>query len=85
MGALGQRGEQAQYLLHTLAAAFDEGGARGLLMNHLGLQAGCEMVFDLHDSVENCAAPPAEDEAVLVDTLWRQLSQPRKTDWHAGV
>jgi hypothetical protein len=54
-------------------------------MNHLGLQAECDMVFDLHDSIENSTPLAPEAEAMLVDTLWRQLAQARKPDWHAGV
>jgi hypothetical protein len=54
-------------------------------MNHLGIQAECHMVFDLHDSIENSTPLAPEAEAMLMDTLWRQLAQARKPDWHAGV
>lgn len=33
-------------LYHQTSAQFDEGGAKGLLLNNLGVYAGCSVLFD---------------------------------------
>lgn len=33
-------------LSHQTSAQFDEGGARGLLLNNLGVYGGCRVLFD---------------------------------------
>lgn len=33
-------------LYHQTSAQFDEGGAKGLLLNNLGVYAGCQVLFD---------------------------------------
>lgn len=33
-------------LYHQTSAQFDEGGAKGLLLNNLGLYGGCRVLFD---------------------------------------
>lgn len=33
-------------LYHQTSAQFDEGGAKGLLLNNLGVHAGCQVLFD---------------------------------------
>lgn len=33
-------------LYHQTSAQFDEGGAKGLLMNNLGVYSGCKVLFD---------------------------------------
>ena len=33
-------------LYHQTSAQFDEGGAKGLLLNNLGVYAGCRVLFD---------------------------------------
>lgn len=33
-------------LYHQTSAQFDEGGARGLLLNNLGVYSGCRVIFD---------------------------------------
>eukprot|EP01134_Creolimax_fragrantissima_P005223 CFRG5223T1 len=40
-------------MFRQTSAAFDEGGARGLLINHLGLKTGGEIVFDLSSVMVN--------------------------------
>ncbi|KAL2652760.1 hypothetical protein R1flu_020888 [Riccia fluitans] len=39
-------------LFHQTSAQFDEGGARGLLLNNLSVYRGCEIVFDSHEVPE---------------------------------
>ena len=39
-------------LFHKTSAQFDEGGARGLLLNNLSVYRGCEIVFDSMDVPE---------------------------------
>jgi condensin complex subunit 2 len=39
-------------LFKKTSAAFDHGGAKGLLLNHLGVQNGCVLVFDSSDAVD---------------------------------
>ena len=34
---------------HQMSAAFDEGGARGLLLNHLNTRGDAALVFDSQD------------------------------------
>eukprot|EP01112_Ceratiomyxa_fruticulosa_P021195 TRINITY_DN7393_c0_g1_i1.p1 TRINITY_DN7393_c0_g1~~TRINITY_DN7393_c0_g1_i1.p1 ORF type:complete len:747 (-),score=208.47 TRINITY_DN7393_c0_g1_i1:88-2328(-) len=38
-------------LFRKTSAAFDEGGAKGLLLNHLSVYRGCELIFDSVDAV----------------------------------
>lgn len=37
---------------YQTSAAFDQGGARGLLLNHISSQGQCELIFDSCDSVD---------------------------------
>jgi condensin complex subunit 2 len=39
-------------LFRKTSAAFDEGGAKGLLLNHLNVHNGCTIVFDSSDAVD---------------------------------
>eukprot|EP01104_Vermistella_antarctica_P008243 TRINITY_DN205_c1_g4_i2.p1 TRINITY_DN205_c1_g4~~TRINITY_DN205_c1_g4_i2.p1 ORF type:complete len:570 (+),score=196.80 TRINITY_DN205_c1_g4_i2:147-1712(+) len=49
-------------LFHKTSAAFDEGGARGLLLNHLDLGLGGELVFD-SDTIPRPVVAKKNDEA----------------------
>ncbi|ETO05757.1 hypothetical protein RFI_31638 [Reticulomyxa filosa] len=54
-------------LFHKTATAFDEGGAKGLLMNQLYVQNGCEVVFDgstllEQNNAHSSALKPEEEE-----------------------
>ena len=51
--------------LPQTSAAFDEGGARGLLLNHLTVQSSCELVFDSQDVID--ADQDAAQNAPLID------------------
>lgn len=52
--------ESVDPLFHKTASAFDEGGARGLLMNQLYVQNGVEIVFDSETKLDKM-----EDETPL--------------------
>eukprot|EP00052_Salpingoeca_macrocollata_P017771 m.145392 g.145392 ORF g.145392 m.145392 type:complete len:712 (+) comp20494_c0_seq1:37-2172(+) len=61
-------------LFSKTSAAFDEGGARGLLLNHLSVQKSCELVFDSQDSVtatedESAASAVAAPQVVVTELL----------------
>ena len=46
---------------------FDEGGAKGLLLNHLNVTQGCELVFDSCDNRYNRYVRPKDQEQEEVD------------------
>ena len=48
-------------LFKKTSAAFDEGGAKGLLMNNLSVHNGCQIVFDSTDAID--AVPDTNDAA----------------------
>ncbi|KAG1519119.1 hypothetical protein G6F52_008906 [Rhizopus delemar] len=49
-------------LFKKTSADFDEGGARGLLLNHLGIDRHCKIIFDASDStLEREETNPQED------------------------
>lgn len=45
----------ADPLFQKTSASFDEGGAKGMLLNHLPVQSGCHVVFDSSDAVTDDA------------------------------
>jgi hypothetical protein len=49
---------QADPLFRKTSAAFDEAGARGLLLNNLGVVGNCALVFDSADAKAQGAIPP---------------------------
>ncbi|KAI9267821.1 condensin complex subunit 2/barren [Sporodiniella umbellata] len=50
-------------LFKKTSADFDEGGARGLLLNHLGVDRHCKIIFDASDStVDYFSSDEADDE-----------------------
>jgi condensin complex subunit 2 len=56
-------------LFRKTSAAFDQGGARGLLLNHISSQGRCQLIFDSSDSVDSVgnteATPHTPDNAAL--------------------
>ena len=50
-------------LFKKTSAEFDEGGAKGLLLNHLNVYGQCKLIFDASDIVEEqtCIATPDVD------------------------
>jgi condensin complex subunit 2 len=51
-------------LFKKTSADFDEGGARGLLLNNLTVDRGCKIIFDASDAF---ADPEDEDEVPSPD------------------
>lgn len=49
-------------LYRQTTAKFDEGGAKGLLMNNLGVYGGCKVLFDSLEVPANCMASQNEHD-----------------------
>lgn len=43
-------------LYHQTSAQFDEGGAKGLLLNNLGVYGGCRVLFDSQEVPGKCTS-----------------------------
>ncbi|XP_057792703.1 condensin complex subunit 2 [Salvia miltiorrhiza] len=55
-------------LYHQTSAQFDEGGAKGLLLNNLGVYGNCQVLFDSLEVPGKCSSPVARDEgAEIID------------------
>eukprot|EP01043_Picozoa_sp_COSAG02_P070699 COSAG02_NODE_12627_length_1517_cov_3.346262_2_plen_274_part_00 len=59
-------------LFQKTSASFDEGGAKGMLLNNLNVQNGCQIVFDSSDAIDEGSAeandsPEGDDELELGD------------------
>lgn len=56
-------------LFQKTSASFDEGGAKGMLLNNLSVQNGCQIVFDSSDAIDdgsvNREGFPDDDELEL--------------------
>jgi condensin complex subunit 2 len=62
-----------------MSAAFDEGGARGLLLNHLTTRGDAALVFDSQDSLAE--VQPSVPSAVTADTIAQLIgTMPRYHD-----
>ncbi|XP_065016320.1 condensin complex subunit 2-like isoform X1 [Musa acuminata AAA Group] len=49
-------------LYHQTSAQFDEGGAKGLLLNNLGVYGGCRVLFDSFEYPEKCMSSGIEND-----------------------
>ncbi|KAI3457351.1 hypothetical protein Pfo_014014 [Paulownia fortunei] len=49
-------------LYHQTSAQFDEGGAKGLLLNNLGVYANCRVLFDSLEVPGKCLSPVSQCE-----------------------
>jgi condensin complex subunit 2 len=47
-------------LFHKMSQTFDEGGAKGMLLNHLCMYDGCDIAFDSSEQVFGISGPRAE-------------------------
>ncbi|KAG6404800.1 hypothetical protein SASPL_132376 [Salvia splendens] len=56
-------------LYHQTSAQFDEGGAKGLLLNNLGVYGNCQVLFDSLEVPGKCSSPVARDEGAQVIDL----------------
>lgn len=55
-------------LYHQTSAQFDEGGAKGLLLNNLGVYGGCRVLFDSFEIPGNCMSCATElDKSDTID------------------
>lgn len=55
-------------LYHQTSAQFDEGGAKGLLLNTLGVYGGCRVLFDSLETPGKSMACAAEnDNSEVID------------------
>ncbi|KAL1560838.1 condensin complex subunit 2-like [Salvia divinorum] len=55
-------------LYHQTSAQFDEGGAKGLLLNNLGVYGNCQVLFDSLEVPGKCSSPMARDAgAEIID------------------
>lgn len=69
-------------LFHKTSAQFDEGGAKGLLLNNLSVYRGCEIVFDSMDipdanvELSNAESAGMENSSVALEALVSTESEP---------
>lgn len=54
-------------LYRQTTAKFDEGGAKGLLMNNLGVYGGCRVLFDSLEVPAKCMS--SQNEQDISDTI----------------
>ncbi|CAI9090105.1 OLC1v1024796C1 [Oldenlandia corymbosa var. corymbosa] len=55
-------------LYHQTSAQFDEGGAKGLLLNNLGVYGNCMVLFDSLELPGKCISPSTEpDRSEMID------------------
>lgn len=55
-------------LYHQTSAQFDEGGAKGLLLNNLGVYGGCRVLFDSFESPDkNILSEPQNHSSEVID------------------
>ncbi|GAA5800261.1 hypothetical protein HPULCUR_005687 [Helicostylum pulchrum] len=74
-------------LFKKTSADFDEGGARGLLLNHLGVDQHCRLVFDASDATVECdkdeldgEVTHLEEEATEKETNTKDVQEEEDTD-----
>lgn len=59
-------------LYHQTSALFDEGGARGLLLNNLGIYGGCRVLFDSLEVPAKCSACSNLHDKEMIDISFAQ-------------
>ncbi|KAI8987588.1 condensin complex subunit 2/barren [Mycotypha africana] len=67
-------------LFKKTSADFDEGGARGLLLNHLGLDQNCKIIFDASDATIEADIDELDGEHSIV----AHMDQIMETNGDAG-
>jgi len=68
-------------LFHKTASCFDEGGAKGLLMNTLYVQNGCDIVFDSSTTMEHNEDITREGVRVDVSAVEDAAQIEREQQW----
>jgi len=69
-------------MFHKTSSAFDEGGAKGLLMNNLTVQNGCDIVFDSSTTFNDDACveePPELEQTSWISEMRAELKYKAKT------
>ncbi|KAJ7963760.1 Condensin complex subunit 2 [Quillaja saponaria] len=62
-------------LYHRTSSQFDEGGAKGLLLNNLGVYGGCHVLFDSFEVPGKCKSSPVpNDYSDMIDLLFAKES-----------
>ncbi|KAL6554140.1 hypothetical protein OROMI_019813 [Orobanche minor] len=51
-------------LYHQTSAQFDEGGAKGLLLNNLGVYGNCQVLFDSSEVPGKCSIPASQSDGL---------------------
>ncbi|XP_020593017.1 condensin complex subunit 2 isoform X2 [Phalaenopsis equestris] len=75
-------------LYHQTSAQFDEGGAKGLLLNNLGIYGSCRVLFDSLEVPEKCILNDTEsDQSGVIDLSFAKdyldlmvINMPKKAD-----
>lgn len=69
-------------LFKKTSADFDEGGARGLLLNHLGLDQQCKIIFDASDATVACEIEDLDDDqpVLAIDSIEPEKPQAAEDD-----
>ena len=68
-------------LFHKTASCFDEGGAKGLLMNTLYVQNGCDIVFDSSTKIEQNEDITADGVKIDNDLIENQEEIEKENEW----
>lgn len=67
-------------LFKKTSADFDEGGARGLLLNNLSLDQNCKIIFDASDATVECDLEDTSNKQVIMSIENIQVEEPIITD-----
>ncbi|KAI8643247.1 condensin complex subunit 2/barren [Parasitella parasitica] len=67
-------------LFKKTSADFDEGGARGLLLNHLSLDQNCKIIFDASDATVECDVEDANNEQIIMSIEHIESDEPVDPD-----
>lgn len=59
-------------LYHQTSAQFDEGGAKGLLLNNLGVYGGCRVLFDSLEVPAKCSSCSNQHDKETIDISFAQ-------------
>ncbi|CEP15933.1 hypothetical protein [Parasitella parasitica] len=67
-------------LFKKTSADFDEGGARGLLLNHLSLDQNCKIIFDASDATVECDVEDVNNEQAIMSIEHIEPDEPDEPD-----
>nr|XP_011461065.1 PREDICTED: condensin complex subunit 2-like [Fragaria vesca subsp. vesca] len=73
-------------LYHQTSAQFDEGGAKGLLLNNLGVYGRCQVLFDSSEVPGKCRSYPSKRNSLdLIDLSFQKESMQQMVMNMVGV